>query len=249
MPQLSRSSRLTRSALDTKCALRSLLKFLSRTFLAPTIISRVMFEICVEKAHKSSRNVAVFFVQMSNKFWYNPQHKNSWKYFQRFTNFVHAYRRADRATLLAVEGALNANVLYTVSYRGRKTRHPVTRIYTLLLPVCTAATPVKAVCKYCSCIIACESNSVSTLFLYDMSRPIQFLNLTLPLCYGYYCRPIVWEMRSTTYSHGEKKYKKETERERANWIGHILHTNCLLKRIIEGKRRRDRSVGKTRKKI
>jgi hypothetical protein len=36
-------------------------------------------------------------------------------------------------------------------------------------------------------------------------------------------------------------------RRKANWIGHILCRNCLLKRVTEGKRK-DGSDGKTRKK-
>jgi hypothetical protein len=39
-----------------------------------------------------------------------------------------------------------------------------------------------------------------------------------------------------------------TKRRKANWISHILCRNCLLKYIIEGKRGKDRSEGKTRKK-
>ena len=36
---------------------------------------------------------------------------------------------------------------------------------------------------------------------------------------------------------------------KANWIGHVLHKNCLLKHIIEGKiEEGDRSDGKARKK-
>jgi hypothetical protein len=39
-------------------------------------------------------------------------------------------------------------------------------------------------------------------------------------------------------------------RRKANWIGHILRRNCLLKHVIEGKTegKKDRSDGKTRKK-
>jgi hypothetical protein len=33
-----------------------------------------------------------------------------------------------------------------------------------------------------------------------------------------------------------------------DWIGHILCRNCLLKYVAEGKRKDDRSDGKTRKK-
>jgi hypothetical protein len=36
---------------------------------------------------------------------------------------------------------------------------------------------------------------------------------------------------------------------KANWIGHILHRNCLLQRVTEGKIKvEDRSDRKTRKK-
>jgi hypothetical protein len=33
----------------------------------------------------------------------------------------------------------------------------------------------------------------------------------------------------------------ELSKWKANWIGHILHRNCLLQQVIEGKKRRDRS--------
>jgi len=38
------------------------------------------------------------------------------------------------------------------------------------------------------------------------------------------------------------------KRRKANWIGHILCRNCLLKHVTEGKRE-GRSGGKTRKKM
>jgi hypothetical protein len=38
-----------------------------------------------------------------------------------------------------------------------------------------------------------------------------------------------------------------TEGRKANWIGHVLRRNCLLKHISDG--RRERSDGKTRKKV
>jgi len=33
----------------------------------------------------------------------------------------------------------------------------------------------------------------------------------------------------------EEEYPKTIKRRRANWIGHILRRNCLLKHVIEGK--------------
>ena len=41
----------------------------------------------------------------------------------------------------------------------------------------------------------------------------------------------------------------EIRKRKANWIGHILHRNCLLQRVIEGKiKGGDISDRKTRKK-
>ena len=40
----------------------------------------------------------------------------------------------------------------------------------------------------------------------------------------------------------------EISKRKANWIGHILRRNCLLKRVIEGKIRLDRNDRKMRKK-
>ena len=42
-----------------------------------------------------------------------------------------------------------------------------------------------------------------------------------------------------------------TKRREANWIGHILRRNCLLKHFVEKKkgRRKNRSDGKTRNNI
>jgi hypothetical protein len=48
----------------------------------------------------------------------------------------------------------------------------------------------------------------------------------------------------------ERNIIRTIKRRKANWIGHILRGNFLLKQVIEGKdRRRGRSGGKTRKKI
>jgi hypothetical protein len=46
----------------------------------------------------------------------------------------------------------------------------------------------------------------------------------------------------------ERSILHAKKRRKANWIGHILRRNCLLKRVFEGKRRKDESDGKTRKK-
>jgi len=41
----------------------------------------------------------------------------------------------------------------------------------------------------------------------------------------------------------------EISKRKANWIGHILRRNCLLQRVIEGKKKGgDRNDRKTRKK-
>ena len=45
----------------------------------------------------------------------------------------------------------------------------------------------------------------------------------------------------------------EIRKRKANWIGHILHRNCLLKQVIKGKIKRDmekaRRRGRRRKKL
>jgi len=49
------------------------------------------------------------------------------------------------------------------------------------------------------------------------------------------------------YIKGGKEHPTYYKPKKANWIGHILHRNCLLKHIIKGKtERRDK---KTRKKM
>jgi hypothetical protein len=45
----------------------------------------------------------------------------------------------------------------------------------------------------------------------------------------------------------ERKILHTIQRRKANWIGHILGRNCLLKHVTEGKIE-GRSDGKTRKK-
>jgi len=45
----------------------------------------------------------------------------------------------------------------------------------------------------------------------------------------------------------------EIRKQKANWIGHILHRNCLLQRVIEGKTQRGIEVigrqGRRRRKL
>ena len=41
----------------------------------------------------------------------------------------------------------------------------------------------------------------------------------------------------------------EIRKRKANWIGHILRTNCLLKQAIEGKIKGDMEVARRRKKL
>ena len=47
----------------------------------------------------------------------------------------------------------------------------------------------------------------------------------------------------------EKYILHTTKRKKANWIGHILHKNSILKQVIEERiEGKDRSEGNTRKK-
>ena len=41
----------------------------------------------------------------------------------------------------------------------------------------------------------------------------------------------------------------EIRKQKANWIGHILRRNCLLKQVIEGKIKGEMKVGRRRKKL
>jgi len=51
---------------------------------------------------------------------------------------------------------------------------------------------------------------------------------------------IIWALRMKTEEvlHGvkaERNIVPKIQRWKSNWIGHILHRNCLLKHIVEGK--------------
>jgi hypothetical protein len=51
----------------------------------------------------------------------------------------------------------------------------------------------------------------------------------------------------------QRKTLHEIRKRKANWIGHILHRNCLLKQVIEGKIKGEMEVtrrrGRRRKKL
>jgi hypothetical protein len=55
-------------------------------------------------------------------------------------------------------------------------------------------------------------------------------------------REVLYEVKQ------ERNIVQTVQRKEANWIGHILRRNCLLKHVIEGNRGKDRSERKTRKK-
>ena len=58
----------------------------------------------------------------------------------------------------------------------------------------------------------------------------------------------VWiDISKKDYRVKEETNSLRTIKRKVNWIGHILHRNCLLKHITEGKIQ-ERSDGKTRKK-
>ena len=53
--------------------------------------------------------------------------------------------------------------------------------------------------------------------------------------------------------NGQRNILHEIRKRKANWIGHILHRNCLLKQVIEGKIKGEVEVarrrGRRRKKL
>ena len=44
------------------------------------------------------------------------------------------------------------------------------------------------------------------------------------------------KLRSITQSQEGKEYPTYSKGRKANWIGHIVHKNCLLYHVIEGKK-------------
>jgi hypothetical protein len=57
------------------------------------------------------------------------------------------------------------------------------------------------------------------------------------------------EIRSITSSQEERNILHSVERRKANWIGHILRRNCLLKHVTEGKIKFVGRRGRRRKQL
>ena len=47
----------------------------------------------------------------------------------------------------------------------------------------------------------------------------------------------------------QKNILRELRKPKANWIGHILRRNCLLKQVIDGKIKGEMEVARRRKKL
>ena len=45
---------------------------------------------------------------------------------------------------------------------------------------------------------------------------------------------LTFKLRSITQSQGGQNVLHTIRKKMANWIGHILHRNCLIKHVIEG---------------
>jgi hypothetical protein len=58
---------------------------------------------------------------------------------------------------------------------------------------------------------------------------------------------------NSLYINEQRNILHEIRKRKANWIGHILRRNCLLKRVIEGRIKGDMEVtrrrGRRRKKL
>ena len=74
-------------------------------------------------------------------------------------------------------------------------------------------------------------------------------------CFGWYHHPTSGRQTTVSTASGichtvkeQRNILHEIRKRKANWIGHILRRNCLLQRVIEKDKRRDRSDRKTRKK-
>ena len=60
--------------------------------------------------------------------------------------------------------------------------------------------------------------------------------------------PIMWEMKKCRVNE-LRNILHEIRKRKANWIGHILRRNCLIKQVIEGKIKGARRRGRRRKKL
>jgi len=47
--------------------------------------------------------------------------------------------------------------------------------------------------------------------------------------------PIMWEMKVLLRVNEQRNILHDIRKRKANWIGHIVRRNCLLKQVIEGK--------------
>jgi len=63
----------------------------------------------------------------------------------------------------------------------------------------------------------------------------------------------VWNEEVLLRVNEQRNILQETSKRKANWIGHILRRNCLLKQVIEGKIKGEMEVerrrGRRRKKL
>ena len=58
--------------------------------------------------------------------------------------------------------------------------------------------------------------------------------------------PIMWEMKKCYLESMNRNILHEIRKRKANWVGHILRRNCLLKQVIEGKIKEEMEVAKRR---
>ena len=62
--------------------------------------------------------------------------------------------------------------------------------------------------------------------------------------------PIMWEMKKCYLRvNWQRNILHEIRKRKANWIGHILRRNCLLKQVIEGKIKGEKEVTRRRRKL
>jgi len=66
--------------------------------------------------------------------------------------------------------------------------------------------------------------------------------------------PIIWQMKKCYLRvNKQRNILRETRKRKANWIGHILRTNCLLRQVIDGNIKGEMEVtrirGRRRRKL